>query len=259
MRLPRHFAFVALLALLVTALSPSLADAQTRSRRVSGSAETAPVIKLLAGRPTGETLAALATFRIPAVAEADRADLMRSMPRRFTDNVLDDSDATVSSLKQRLKPVLSLHGRDGTLAVYVYRDPTPEVLSVPGAFVAFSTGMIDFARSDGALMGVAASELAREYFALPSAYANYSENAAVAREQTLNRDAVAVASLLALKQKPGEYRALLDRLHGLATADTSPGDHAALDAEFTSRMAAFDRLEVTLKKPNKAGVLLTES
>lgn len=259
MRLPTRFVFVALLALLVTGLAPSLAGAQTRSRRASVNADTAPVIKLLAGRPTAETFRALATFRIPAVSEDDRVDLMRSMPRRFSDNVLDDSDAAVAALRQRLKPVLSLHGRDGTLSVHAYRDPAPEVLSVPGAFIAFSTGMIDFARSDGALMGVAANELAREYFALPSAYANYSENPALAREQTLNRDAVAVASLLSLGQNPGDYKALLDRLHGLAAADTSPGDRASLDAEYATRIAAFGRLEVILKKPSKAGILVTES
>jgi hypothetical protein len=44
----------------------------------------------------------------------------------------------------------------------------PETQSVPGAFLAFSTGLLDLARSDGELQGVAARELACEYFTLPS-------------------------------------------------------------------------------------------
>jgi len=39
----------------------------------------------------------------------------------------------------------------------------------------------------------------------------------------------------------------------MASADTSPGEHAALEAAFTSRMAAINRLEVILKRPNKGG------
>lgn len=54
------------------------------------------------------------------------------------------------------------------MEVVVYDDDVPESLSVPGAFIAFSTGLLDLARSDGELQGVAARELAREYFTLPS-------------------------------------------------------------------------------------------
>jgi hypothetical protein len=210
-------------------------------------------MKLLAGRPAAETFRALAAFRIPALSEADRAEVMRSMPARFTTAVVDASDASAASLRRRLKPLLSLHGRDGALAVILYRDPAPEVLSFPGAFIAISTGMLDLAGSDGALFGVAANELAREYFVLPSAYARYDGDESLEREQALNCDAVTVASLLALKQNPAEYKALLTRLYRMASADTSPGARAALEAAFTSRMATIDRLEVILKKPNKGG------
>lgn len=54
------------------------------------------------------------------------------------------------------------------MEVIVYDDDVPETQSVPGAFLAFSTGLLDLARGDGELQGVAARELAREYFTLPS-------------------------------------------------------------------------------------------
>lgn len=166
----RHFLFFAALALLGVLLVDShSAFAQSRPR-VVGTDDAAPVMKLFEGRSTTETLQALAAVRIPAFGAADRADILNSTSPRFRRSIITDGPL-VAALKQRLKPVLALHGREGKLEIIVYDDDVPETQSVPGAFLAFSTGLLDLARSDGELLGVAARELAREYFTLPSAYA----------------------------------------------------------------------------------------
>jgi hypothetical protein len=185
----RHFLFFAALALLGVLLTTSRpALAQSRPRTVVKT-DAAPVMKLFEGRSTTETLQALAAVRIPAFGAADRADILNSTSPHFRRSIITDGPL-VASLKQRLKPVLALHGREGKLEIIVYDDDVPETQSVPGAFIAFSTGLLDLARSDGELQGVAARELAREYFTLPSAYARYTEDHALARQQERNLDAV---------------------------------------------------------------------
>ena len=137
------------------------------------------------------------------------------------------------------------------MEIIVYDDDVPETQSVPGAFLAFSTGLLDLARSDGELQGVAARELAREYFTLPSAYARYTEDHALARQQERNLDAVTVATLLELKLNPAEYKALLRRIYARTPLDVGDDERAAIETAFAARLDAFNRLEVVLKKPNK--------
>lgn len=246
----RHFLFFAALALLGVLLVDShSASAQTRPRAV-GTDDAAPVMKLFEGRSTTETLQALSAVRIPSFGVEDRADILNSTSPRFRRSVVND-EARVNALKQRLKPVLSLHGRDGTVEIVIYDDDVPEAQSVPGAFIAFSTGLLDLARTDGELLGVAARELARDYFTLPSAYARYADDHALARRQERNLDAVTVATLLELKQNPAEYKALLRRIYERTPLDVGDDERAAVETAFAARLAAFTRLEVALKKPNK--------
>lgn len=241
------FAALALLGVLLTTSRPALA--QSRPRTVVKT-DAAPVMKLFEGRSTTETLQALAAVRIPAFNAADRADILNSTSPRFRRSVVGD-EARVAALKQRLKPVLALHGRESELEIVVYDDDVPEAQSVPGAFIAFSTGLLDLARSDGELLGVAARELARDYFTLPSAYARYTGDDALARRQERNIDAVTIASLLELKQNPAEYKALLRRVHERTPLDVDDGERAAIETAFAARLDAFTRLEDVLKKPNR--------
>ena len=246
----RHFLFFAALALLGVLLVDShSAFAQSR-QRVVGTDDAAPVMKLFEGRSTTDTLQALSAVRIPAFSVEDRADILNNTSPRFRRSIITD-EARVASLKQRLKPVLALHGREGKLEIIVYDDDVPETQSVPGAFLAFSTGLLDLARSDGELQGVAARELAREYFTLPSAYARYTEDHALARQQERNLDAVTVATLLELKLNPAEYKALLRRIYERTPLDVGDDERAAIETAFAARLDAFNRLEVVLKKPNK--------
>jgi hypothetical protein len=225
------------------------AFAQSR-RRVVGTETAAPVMKLFEGRSTTDTLQALSAVRVPAFSVEDRADILNNTSPRFRRSIITD-EARVASLKQRLKPVLALHGREGKLEIIVYDDDVPETQSVPGAFLAFSTGLLDLARSDGELLGVAAHELAREYFTLPSAYARYTEDHALARQQERNLDAVTVATLLELKLNPAEYKALLRRIYERTPLDVGDDERAAIETAFAARLDAFTRLKVALKKPNK--------
>lgn len=246
----RHFLFFAALALLGVLLVDShSASAQSR-RRVVGTDDAAPVMKLFEGRSTTDTLQALSAVRVPAFSVEDRADILNSTSPRFRRSIITD-EARVASLKQRLKPVLALHGREGKLEIIVYDDDVPETQSVPGAFLAFSTGLLDLARSDGELQGVAARELAREYFTLPSAYARYTEDHALARQQERNLDAVTIATLLELKLNPAEYKVLLRRIYARTPLDVGDDERAAIETAFAARLDAFNRLEVVLKKPNK--------
>jgi hypothetical protein len=246
----RHFLFFAALALLGVLLVDShSAFAQSR-RRVVGTDDAAPVMKLFEGRSTTDTLQALSAVRVPAFSVEDRADILNNTSPRFRRSIVTD-EARVASLKQRLKPVLALHGREGKLEIIVYDDDVPETQSVPGAFLAFSTGLLDLARSDGELQGVAARELAREYFTLPSAYARYTEDHALARQQERNLDAVTIATLLELKLNPAEYKALLRRIYERTPLDVGDDERAAIETAFAARLDAFNRLEVALKKPNK--------
>lgn len=225
------------------------AFAQSR-RRVVGTDDAAPVMKLFEGRSTTDTLQALSAVRVPAFSVEDRADILNSTSPRFRRSVITDGPL-VAALKRRLKPVLALHGREGKLEIIVYDDDVPETQSVPGAFIAFSTGLLDLARSDGELQGVAARELAREYFTLPSAYARYTEDHALARQQERNLDAVTVATLLELKLNPAEYKALLRRIYERTPLDAGDDERAAIETAFADRLDAFNRLEVALRKPNK--------
>ena len=249
MRLNSRTTLFATLALLAVLLLPSLAPAQSRPRTV-GSDDAAPVMKLFEGRSTTDTLQALSAVRIPAFSVEDRADILNNTSPRFRRSIITDGPL-VAALKQRLKPVLALHGREGKLEIIVYDDDVPETQSVPGAFIAFSTGLLDLARSDGELQGVAARELAREYFTLPSAYARYTEDHALARQQERNLDAVTVATLLELKLNPAEYKALLRRIYERTPLDVGDDERAAIKTAFAARLDAFNRLEVELKKPNK--------
>jgi hypothetical protein len=246
----RHFLFFAALALLGVLLVDSHSTFAQSRQRVVGTDDAAPVMKLFEGRSTTDTLQALSAVRVPAFSVEDRADILNSTSPRFRRSIITD-EARVISLKQRLKPVLALHGRDGSLEVIVYDDDVPESLSVPGAFIAFSTGLLDLARSDGELQGVAARELAREYFTLPSAYARYTEDHALARQQERNLDAVTIATLLELKLNPAEYKALLRRIYERTPLDVGDDERAAIETAFAARLDAFNRLEVVLKKPNK--------
>jgi hypothetical protein len=246
----RHFLLFAALALLGVLLVDShSAFAQSR-QRVVGTETAAPVMKLFEGRSTTDTLQALSAVRVPAFGVEDRADILNNTSPRFRRSIITD-EARVASLKQRLKPVLALHGREGKLEIIVYDDDVPETQSVPGAFLAFSTGLLDLARSDGELQGVAARELAREYFTLPSAYARYTNDHALARQQERNLDAVTVATLLELKLNPAEYKALLRRIYERTPLDVGDDERAAIETAFAARLDAFNRLEVVLKKPNK--------
>lgn len=246
----RHFLFFAALALLGVLLVDShSAFAQSR-QRVVGTDDAAPVMKLFEGRSTTDILQALSAVRVPAFSVEDRADILNNTSPRFRRSVVTDGPL-VAALKQRLKPVLALHGREGKLEIIVYDDDVPETQSVPGAFLAFSTGLLDLARSDGELLGVAARELAREYFTLPSAYARYTEDHALARQQERNLDAVTVATLLELKLNPAEYKALLRRIYERTPLDVSDDERAAIETAFAARLDAFNRLEGVLKKPNK--------
>jgi hypothetical protein len=246
----RHFLFFAALALLGVLLVDSHSTFAQSRRRVVGTDDTAPVMKLFEGRSTTDTLQALSAVRVPAFSVEDRADILNNTSPRFRRSIITD-EARVASLKQRLKPVLALHGREGKLEIIVYDDDVPETQSVPGAFIAFSTGLLDLARSDGELQGVAARELAREYFTLPSAYARYTEDHALARQQERNLDAVTIATLLELKLNPAEYKALLRRIYERTPLDVGDDERAAIETAFAARLDAFNRLEVVLKKPNK--------
>ncbi|HEU4596978.1 MAG TPA: hypothetical protein VFS10_17740 [Pyrinomonadaceae bacterium] len=246
----RHFLFFAALALLGVFLVDSHSTFAQSRRRVVGTDDAAPVMKLFEGRSTTDTLQALSAVRIPAFSVEDRADILNNTSPRFRRSIITD-EARVAALKQRLKPVLALHGREGKLEIIVYDDDVPETQSVPGAFIAFSTGLLDLARSDGELQGVAARELAREYFTLPSAYARYTEDHALARQQERNLDAVTVATLLELKLNPAEYKALLRRIYERTPLDVGDDERAAIETAFAARLDAFNRLEVALKKPNK--------
>lgn len=246
----RHFLFFAALALLGVLLTTSRpAFAQSRPR-TAVKTDAAPVMKLFEGRSTTETLRALAAIRIPAFGTADRTNILNSTSPHFRRSVITDGPL-IAALKQRLKPVLALHGREGKLEIIVYDDDVPETQSVPGAFLAFSTGLLDLARSDIGLLGVAARELARDYFTLPSAYARYTGDDALARRQERNIDAVTVASLLELKLNPAEYKALLRRIHERTPLDVDDGERAAIETAFAARLDAFTRLEDVLKKSNR--------
>jgi hypothetical protein len=246
----RHFLFFAALALLGVLLVDSHSTFAQSRRRVVGTDAAAPVMKLFEGRSTTDTLQALSAVRIPAFSVEDRADILNNTSPRFRRSIIADGPL-VAALKQRLKPVLALHGREGKLEIIVYDEDVPETQSVPGAFLAFSTGLLDLARSDGELQGVAARELAREYFTLPSAYARYTYTDALARQQERNLDAVTIATLLELKLNPAEYKALLRRIYARTPLDVGDDERAAIETAFAARLDAFNRLEVVLKKPNK--------
>ena len=121
----RHFLFFATLALLGVLLVDShSAFAQSR-RRVVGTDDAAPVMKLFEGRSTTDTLQALSAVRVPAFSVEDRADILNNTSPRFRRSIITDGPL-VAALKQRLKPVLALHSREGKLEIIVYDDDVPE-------------------------------------------------------------------------------------------------------------------------------------
>ncbi len=223
-----------------------MAAAQTRPRTVTPAADAAPVLKMFEGRTTRDALGSLAVTRIPAFSADDKADILDAMSPRFKGVLLTDA-AAVATLRQRLKPVLELHGREGALDVLIYHDDSPGTAIVPGAFIAFSTGLLDIARSDGELQAAAAHELAREYFVLPDAVANVSEDFAAARRYQTYYDAIAVASVLELGRDPAEYKGLLRKLQSHVTSDVGADERAEIDALYAARLGQIDRDETRLR------------
>ncbi len=167
----RHFLFFAALALLGVLLADShSAFAQSR-RRVVGTDDAAPVMKLFEGRSTTDTLRALSAVRVPAFSVEERADILNNTSPRFRRSVITDEPWSPRSSRGS-NPSSSCTAARANWRSSSTTTTCPRPESVPGAFLAFSTGLLDLARSDGELQGVAARELAREYFTLPSSGAD---------------------------------------------------------------------------------------
>ena len=117
---------------------------------------------------------AVASFRrrMPAAVTdpAFRASIHQNLPTEFARLRLDDP-ALIDGVREVLRPVLTMYGRERVYDVVVIATPTPIMMSDSGVVLLVSTGMIERATSDDELLGYAAHEVAHEFYGRYSVYA----------------------------------------------------------------------------------------
>lgn len=99
----------------------------------------------------------------PTLNKEFRQSIHGNLPVEFQSQIIKDPQA-IELLREVLKPVLVLYGRFDLYDIVIVRSPTPLMMSDSGVVLLVTTGMIENATSDDELLGLAAHEVAHEYF-----------------------------------------------------------------------------------------------
>lgn len=204
------------------------------------------IVSIVGTRTVDEFFDYLDRFRPAPVSPEDRRKLLEDVPLVTPQTRVAD-ESRVRKLKSRLRPVLALHRRIHVAEILIFRDENPILLTKAGTLFAFSTTFLKLAeKTDSALVGSTAHEIAHEYVAVEMLKAVKGKDAARVRQLELFCDAVAVASLVALGVETAGYRNLL-----IATTNFSPeaarlnNGHGQMPA-LATRLKLIDGVEARL-------------
>jgi hypothetical protein len=135
----------------------------------------------------------------PVTDPKTRAEIFKDLPAsvvqlRVSDNSLEQK------LRQLLKPVLGLYGREQSYALVIIQHSTPLIFSDSGVVLVITTGALIEVENEDELIGLIAHEVGHEYFAQHSIYARYLlEKIVDKKEIALVRHLSEVLSLLELQ------------------------------------------------------------
>ncbi|HEX7318148.1 MAG TPA: hypothetical protein VF297_29865 [Pyrinomonadaceae bacterium] len=157
---------------------------------------------------------------VPIVKSVDfREEVMSSLPPDLL-KLRVKNDALVESLRQLWRPVLGLYGRERVYEIVIIDHRTPLLMSDSGVALVVTTGMLERADSDDALLGVVAHEVAHEYFVKRSYETRQRYRLLAASEGDAGRalsslaelsrielecDAFAAVTLAAIGRNPAEF------------------------------------------------------
>lgn len=122
-----------------------------------------------------------------------------------------DESAQRDVLRRSVDPLLALFGADDRDLI-LFRGAEPNAFNLPGIAVGVSTGLLALTARDDELTGIAAHELAHEFFVHLENEKNFQNNLARQRQIELMCDAVAVAALKKLGYSPAAYADILSKI-----------------------------------------------
>lgn len=123
---------------------------------------------------------------------------------------------TCDRLKQQAAPVLKLFGRENTVHFFIYFDNYPNIQTIAGSYLGFSTGLIQLLKRDTSdsaqLNGLVARELARGIQKEGFVTAWKNEDFQTLKAYELFNDAVATATMNHLRLPSQQYALILERM-----------------------------------------------
>jgi|GEM_PF-2217932 hypothetical protein len=132
---------------------------------------------------------------------------------------------TCARLKQQTASVLKLFGRHETVQFFIYLDNYPNLQTIAGSYLGFSTGLIHLLKRDtpdnAQLNGLVAHELARGIQRERFIEAWKNEDVRTIRAFELFYDAVATAALNHLRLSSQQYALILQRMIATSTVNST--------------------------------------
>lgn len=238
-----HLIFATLLTLSMACAAPVFAQESEAAEVAANDAAVAAVLGALKGKSFAEIYAAYAARRptqpYPILKRIAISDCYAKLP------VVAD-DARQAALKRRLGRMLSIF-EAGEREVILFRGAEPNAFNLPGIALGMSTGLLEALNpSDEELLGIAAHELAHEFFVhlerQPAGASPTESDVARQREIELMCDAVAVAALRELNYDPATYSRMIAKIVEHSAATRSVNDGHKSHPSLTSRLKLISGL-----------------
>lgn len=219
-------------AVIFFAVSGALDAAKTSAQTIRGDADPVAeeVITAFQGKSFDEIYAAYANRRpqrpYPILKQLAISDCYAKL-------TVVDEPAQRDALRRNVNPLLTLFGADDRDLI-LFRGAEPNAFNLPGIAVGVSTGLLALTARDDELTGIAAHELAHEFFVHIENEKNFQNDLARQRQVELMCDAVAVAALKKLGHNPAAYADILSKIlnYSSPTRNTNNGlkSHPALSS-----------------------------
>ena len=220
-------------ATLATIDLPSGQDGSTRSGKMP--AEVAEVLAAIGSGSAAEIKSRLFTNLIYLFTDEYRVQAVKEIHTSIRYHRISGGNL-FRRVKTIFSQVLQLHGRSGTVELFLFKDDLPNAILWRGCVLAISDGLAD-PLYDGELAGIIAHELGHSYFEDEMASALKTKDTRTMKVVELKCDAVAILSLKLLDRNPVLY---LKALHQIREIMRRKGRSSGI---FESHPELFERAQ----------------
>lgn len=243
------FAF-ALLMSLHTAYTTSDESKQPDKRtrlipqlQIADPTNTQEVIRIFGSLPL-DNFRTWLTAELPLPPSIDQIAFARAAQHAQINIVSDPT--TCDRLRQQVVPVLKLFKRENHIRFVVYYDSYPQLQTLALNYLAISTGLLQFLKTDAQLSGLVAHELARAIHrsVFQLAWANDDQN--TLRQMELFYDAVTTLALKALNLSREDYAVFLQRMinYNVATSSSNNTLHSNRHPTLQERQRVIRQIDL---------------